>query len=103
MAIYILQIIGFFMGFTFIIALIFNYIKEGNCHNTYLASHHRWQIRTFWFGLLWIVLGIITIPIIVGIVVLAINTIWVIYRIIKGIIQLSENEAVMPYKKQHHV
>src|SRR5882672_11113596 len=39
-----------------IIAVILNYVKRGDVRGTWLESHFRWQIRTFWFGLLWVAL-----------------------------------------------
>jgi uncharacterized membrane protein len=57
---------------------------------TLYESHFRWQIRTFWFGLLWSVVGAITVWLIIGFVVLGAVSIWYIYRIAKGWLRLSE-------------
>ena len=52
-------IIGAFLtGWPSIIAVILNYVKRGDVAGTWLESHFRWQIRTFWYGLLWVVLCI---------------------------------------------
>jgi uncharacterized membrane protein len=61
---------------------------------TVLESHFRWQMRTFWFGLLWAVLGVILAFVIVGFVVLLVNAIWIIYRIAKGWLNLNENKPM---------
>ncbi|HEX9264627.1 MAG TPA: hypothetical protein VF977_09670 [Candidatus Binatia bacterium] len=46
-------IIGAFVfGMPSIIAVIINYLKRGEARGSFLHSHFRWQIRTFWFGLL---------------------------------------------------
>ncbi len=45
---------AFLTGWPSIIAVILNYVKRGDVRGTWLESHFRWQIRTFWFGLLWI-------------------------------------------------
>lgn len=100
MAIYALQIIGFFVGITFLIAVILNYIKRDTANNTFLETHYSWQIRTFWYSLLWLVVGILTAPFVIGAFILVINFIWVIYRIIRGLMFLSDNKPVYSYKKR---
>ena len=45
---------AFLTGWPSIIAVILNYVKRGDVRGTWLESHFRWQIRTFWFGLLWV-------------------------------------------------
>src|SRR5215210_7948593 len=47
---------AFLLGWPSIIAVILNYVKRGDARGTWLESHFRWQIRTFWFGALWVVL-----------------------------------------------
>ena len=47
---------AFLIGWLSIIAVILNYVKRGEARGTWLDSHFRWQIRTFWYGLLWTVL-----------------------------------------------
>lgn len=92
--IYILQAAAFFNGLTFLVAVIINYVKLEDVAGTWLASHFRWQIRTFWFGLLWGVIGGITTFIGIGFVILAANGIWIIYRIVKGVLRLQENKEM---------
>ena len=58
--IYALYAASYFVGITAIIAIVMNYVKREDVAGTYLESHFRWQIRTFWFGVLWGVLGAIT-------------------------------------------
>ena len=58
MVVYALQGAGFILGgLTWIVAVVINYIKKEELAGTWLESHCRWQIRTFWFGLLWGVIG----------------------------------------------
>src|SRR5947208_11529522 len=45
---------AFLTGWPSIIAVILNYVKRSEARGTWLESHFRWQIRTFWFGLLWV-------------------------------------------------
>ena len=92
--VYILQAIGFFNGITWIVAVIIDYVKKDEAAGTWLESHYRWQIRTFWWGLLWGVIGSILLLILVGWFVLAAVGIWIIYRIVKGGIYLSEGKPL---------
>jgi len=96
MVVYGLQAASFFFGITAIAAVIINYIKKDDVQNTWLASHFRWQIRTFWFGLLWGGIGALTVIIGVGFAVLGIAAIWIIYRIVKGWLRLSEGKEMYP-------
>lgn len=82
-------IIGAFVfGVPSIIAVVINYLKKGEATGTYLESHFRWQIRTFWFALLWFVAAAILFATFVGIpLALAVFFgvgVWVIYRIARG-------------------
>ena len=92
--VYILQAVGFFIGLTWIVAVIVNYVKQDEARGSWVESHFRWQIRTFWFGLLWAVVGIITSFILIGFAVLAANTIWLIYRVVKGWLNFSESKPM---------
>ncbi len=71
-----------------------NYVKRDDVKGTYLESHFNWQIRTFWWGLLWAVIGFITMFILIGFAVLLANGIWIIYRIIKGWLKLNEGKPI---------
>ena len=85
---------AFLFGWPSIIAVIMNYIKQGEARGSYLESHFRWQIRTFWFGLLWGVLGGLLVFVLVGFAVLFADAVWIIYRIVKGWLNLSENRPM---------
>ena len=86
--------LSFVTGVTAVAAVIINYIKKDEVVGTWLESHFRWQIRTFWFGLLWSVVGLILMVLVVGYFVILANMIWIIYRIAKGWMKLSENKPV---------
>jgi uncharacterized membrane protein len=49
----------FLTGWPSIIAIIINYTKRNAVRDTYLDSHFNWQIRTFWFAFLWMILAVI--------------------------------------------
>jgi uncharacterized membrane protein len=94
-------VIGMFLtGWPSIIAVIVNYIKRGEARGTWLESHFQWQIRTFWFGLLWVSLCVIFVVITfgIGIIVawlpLVILTIWFIYRIVRGWMALTDRRPM---------
>ncbi|MES9986813.1 MAG: hypothetical protein AB2552_02695 [Candidatus Thiodiazotropha endolucinida] len=94
MVVYALQALSFLFVITFLVAVIINYVKRDDVRNSWLESHYRWQIRTFWFSLLWIVIGYLTIFILIGYLVLLVNMVWLIYRIIKGWLRLSEGREM---------
>lgn len=92
-------IVGSFVGSVpSIIAVILNYVKRGDARGTWVDSHYRWQIRTFWFALLWFVIGWVLVFTIVGMVVgwpiLAALTVWLIYRIARGWLRLRDRRPM---------
>lgn len=92
--VYILQALSFFLGgVTGLVAVIINYIKLDEVRGTWVEPHFRWQIRTFWFGLLWTVISIVTIPILIGWFILLGISIWLIYRIVRGALALNDGKA----------
>ncbi len=92
--VYILQAVGFFFVITFIVAIVINYVKLDEVKGSWLASHFKWQIRTFWFGAIWLALGFVTMPFVIGIFILFANAVWVIYRITKGWLYLNDKKAM---------
>lgn len=92
--IYALYVASFLVGVTAIVAVVMNYLKKADVAGTFLESHFRWQIRTFWFGLLWTVVGFVLMAVVVGWGVLLANTVWVIYRIVKGWLRLNDNQPM---------
>jgi uncharacterized membrane protein len=92
--VYALQAVGFFIGITWIVAIVMDYVKRDDARGTWLESHFTWQIRTFWWGLLWGVIGALLLLIVVGYFVLLAVAIWIIYRIVKGWLNLAEGKPV---------
>lgn len=90
---------AFVTGWPSIIAVIINYVKRSDTRGTYLDSHFGWQIRTFWYALLWLLAAILLIFTVVGIPIawlLGVGVgVWVLYRIIRGWITLG-NAKPMP-------
>ena len=93
-----LIVTAFLSGWPSIIAVILNYVKRSDVRGTWLDSHFSWQIRTFWYALLWLVIGAILFITFVGIpfaVVLWIGTgLWVLYRIIRGWLALLSERTL---------
>lgn len=92
--IYALYAASLFVGITVFIAIILNYIKNSDVKNSWIESHFRWQIRTFWYGLLWGIIGGITAYLLFGYLILLLNVLWFIYRIAKGWLRLMENQPM---------
>lgn len=92
-------IIGAFVfGVPSIVAVVINYLKREEARGTYLESHFRWQIRTFWFALLWCVIGTMLIITLIGIP-LAIGVffgagVWTIYRVVRGWLALRDGKPM---------
>jgi uncharacterized membrane protein len=93
---------AFVFGLPSIVAVIMNYVRRGEARGTYLESHFRWQLRTFWFAFLWIAIvfllsaplflilvGFVTFP--VGVVLVGI---WVVYRVVRGWLRLRDGQAI---------
>lgn len=92
-------IIGAFLfGIPSILAVILNYVRRSDVRGTYLDSHFRWQIRTFWFTLLWAVIGgvlfitILLIPL--ALAIWGVIAVWVIYRIARGWWNLKDQRSM---------
>ena len=96
--VYALQAAGFFLGITWIAAVIIDYVKKDDATGTWLASHYRWQIRTFWWWLVWALVGLVLLVVVVGFVIWLVDAIWLIYRLVKGWVRLSEGKPM--YEKQ---
>jgi uncharacterized membrane protein len=89
---------AFLTGWPSIIAVILNYVKRGEVRGTWLDTHYSWQIRTFWWALLWLLVGAVLFVTVIGIPVAFVlwfaTGIWVLYRIIRGWLALSSAKEV---------
>ena len=89
---------AFLSGWPSILAVLLNYIKRESTRGTYLESHFRWQIRTFWFALLWLVIGAILVITIIGIplawILVMVIGLWVLYRMGRGLARLMNQQAM---------
>jgi uncharacterized membrane protein len=93
---------SFLFGWPSIIAVIVNYVKRGDVRGTWLESHFTWQIRTFWFALLWaVVIGLVGLPftiVIIGFGIWALGLfvlgVWAVYRIARGWLRLKDHQPM---------
>jgi uncharacterized membrane protein len=90
---------AFVFGIPSIVAVIINYAMQSEAKGTFLESHFRWQIRTFWFAALWALVAIMLFVTIIGIVVAWVVALgvglWVIYRIARGWVALANREPMI--------
>ena len=96
----IATIVGAFVfGLPSIVAVIINYAMQSEAKGTFLESHFRWQIRTFWFAALWALVAMMLFITIIGIVaawIVALGVgLWVIYRIARGWVALANREPMI--------
>ena len=93
-----LVVTAFLTGWPSIIAVIINYVKRSEVRETWLDSHFSWQLRTFWYALLWLGVGAVLFATVVGIpfaVALWLGTgIWVLYRLIRGWLALGSKQIL---------
>ena len=91
-------LIAFLTGWPSIIAVLLNYLQVNDVKGTYLESHFRWQIRTFWFALFWLVVSAILAITVIGlpaaILIAWVTGLWVLYRILRGVFRLMNNQAM---------
>jgi uncharacterized membrane protein len=100
---------AFLTGWPSIVAVILNYVRRGDARGTWLDSHFRWQIRTFWFGLLWVCLCafFIVVTFGVGLIIawlpLGIVSLWFIYRIARGWMALRDRRPMYASGRQQEI
>lgn len=91
---------SFLTGWPSLIAVILNYVKRSEARGTWLESHFRWQIRTFWYGLLWVVVcgtfvvATLGIGLLIAWLPLGVVGLWFIYRIARGWLQLKDRQPM---------
>lgn len=117
---YLLYVVSYFTaGLLWIVPIVMNYAKRHDADGSWLATHFDWQIKTFWYSIVWFVLGIVIIAFAlggfgvsmltdssnnmaigsvllagVGLLIMLFTFIWHLYRIIRGWIALTDNRPV---------
>ena len=91
---------AFLLGWPSLIAVVLKYVKRSEARGTWIDSHFRWQIRTFWFGLLWVSLCVLFVVVTLGVGILiawaplAVVGLWFIYRIARGWLALLDRRPM---------
>jgi uncharacterized membrane protein len=89
---------AFLTGWPSILAVILNYARRAAVRGTYLESHFRWQIRTFWFACFWVLLAVLLFATILGIplawLIIVVTGLWVLYRIGRGWLALNDGDEI---------
>jgi uncharacterized membrane protein len=93
MAVYILYLAGFFIGITAIVGVIIAHMQADRSDPA-SNTHFQFQIRTFWIGLLYFVIGMITAFFVIGLLILLWWFIWTVVRCIKGLLALNAREPI---------
>ncbi len=87
-------------GITALIAIVINYIKRDDVAGTLYASHFAWQIRSFWWSVVWAAAGGVLFATVVGIplafVAWGVLWLWMLYRIVKGWLALNDSKPMYP-------
>ena len=91
--IYILYIVAYFVGITAIVGVIMAHVQKGS-GDALLDSHYDFQIRTFWIGVLYLIVGFVLMFVLIGFLVWAWWFVWSLIRNIKGILALNENRPI---------
>jgi len=92
--VYGLQLAGYFTVVSPVVGVVINYVKRDAVAGTWLESHFRWQIRTFWITLACSVVGAVLMLVVIGLFVLGVAAMWFLYRAIKGWMMLSEGKPM---------
>lgn len=93
--VYALQAASLFTGaLTLFAGAIINYVRKDDVQGSWVESHFAWQIRTFWFSLLWLVIGGVLTIFLIGWAILLAASLWLIYRLTKGWLYLSERRPM---------
>jgi uncharacterized membrane protein len=94
LVIYVLYFVAYFTGITALVGVIMAHIQVGSTSDPLLVSHYRFQIRTFWIGLLYLVVGYLLIIVLIGFLILLWWFIWSLIRNIKGVLALNERRPI---------
>lgn len=89
---------AFLSGWPSILAVVLNYLKRGATRGTILESHFRWQIRTFWLTVLWIIVSAALFITVIGIplawILVVVVGLWVLYRMLRGVLRLMDEQPM---------
>lgn len=92
--VYFLQALSFVLGVTSLVGVVLNYLRLADVRGTWLESHFVWQIRTFWFQVLWGLIGLVTSVFLIGFLIWGILYFWTLYRVVKGWLNLADERPM---------
>ena len=88
-AIWVLYLVALFTGLTMIVGVVLAYVFRGSAP-AWLRSHYDAQIRVFWWGVFWVVIGTLTIPILIGFLILGLSWLYVLIRSVQGLARVND-------------
>ena len=94
LVIYVLYALTWITGLSGLVAIIINHVKRDDVRGTLYESHFTWQIRTFWWGLLWGFVGMLTLAFFIGFFVHLVNFVWVVYRLVRGFLAWNDRRPL---------
>lgn len=89
--VYILYLVSLLLGITALVGVVMAYVNVGDAPET-LRTHYRVQIRTFWIGILYSLIGLLLTVVGIGIVILIFVAVWFVVRCVKGLRYLDRGE-----------
>lgn len=89
--VYVLYLLSLVIGITSLVGVVMAYVNVGDAPEP-LRSHYRFQIRTFWIGLLYALVGAVLLLVAVGGLVLVFVAVWIVVRCVKGLKYLDRRE-----------
>jgi uncharacterized membrane protein len=90
---YVLHLVGAIAAVTSLIGLVLNYVRRDRFGGVY-DTHHRWMIRSFWWSMLWAVIGFCTTFLLIGWAILGLVWLWYVYRHLRGLVALLNGEPM---------
>jgi uncharacterized membrane protein len=94
LTVYILYLVGFLAGITVLVGLVIAYLQRDNTDRL-SQSHFQFQISTFWIGLLYFFIGILTLHFLIGVLILLWWVVWTVIRCVKGLLALNMGEPIL--------
>lgn len=89
--VYILYLAGLLVPLLSVVDVVMAYVNQSDADD-WVRSHYRFQIRTFWIGLLYVFIGCLLLVAVVGMLILGLTAIWIIIRVVKGMKYLAANQ-----------
>lgn len=93
--VYLLEALGFLAGIPALIGVMINYLRRRAVRGTLAESHFSYQIRTFWGGLMLLIISLATAPMEIGVFIFSFAGLWYAYRVVKGWAMLSEHQRML--------